>query len=354
MMKLFLGIVCAAVLAVILSLGLWPFHAPKNEVAWISGRPGLTFGRVSGAIGSAAMPTPASGGAGGSIEIWLRPWRIWDSSTLLAFSRPEVPYQLSFRQSQLDLEIRTGGNRVYVGDFFPRSGSLFLTIASGPTGTAVYRDGKLVRALARPRLTARDFSGQLVVADSAGQTDSWQGQLFGLAVYHRELTPAEVARHHLSWTKRARPEIADGEGNAALYLFHEGAGDIVYNAVAPGPDLLLPERYTVADKIALEPFWKEFNLSMSYWDSALQNVVGFVPVGFCFYPWFLALRLKRPALAAVLTGTAISLTIEVTQAFLPTRDSGTTDLFTNTFGTWLGVAGYRALRPLLRAYGLPD
>jgi glycopeptide antibiotics resistance protein len=97
----------------------------------------------------------------------------------------------------------------------------------------------------------------------------------------------------------------------------------------------------------LEPFWTEFSMSAKYWTAIVQNVIGFIPLGFCFYPYFAALSVKRPARITVALGTAVSLTIEVLQGFLPTRDSGTTDLFTNTLGTWIGVAGYNLIIPLV-------
>jgi glycopeptide antibiotics resistance protein len=103
------------------------------------------------------------------------------------------------------------------------------------------------------------------------------------------------------------------------------------------------------DKIFLEPFWREFNMSWSYWESALKNIVGFIPFGFCVFPCLSAHKLKRAALVTVILGTLVSLTIEVLQAYLPTRDSGTTDLFTNTFGTYFGVVAFKVVSPVLAA-----
>jgi glycopeptide antibiotics resistance protein len=111
--------------------------------------------------------------------------------------------------------------------------------------------------------------------------------------------------------------------------------------------LQIPERYTVVDKIFLEPFWHEFEFSGSYLSSAIKNVIGFVPFGFCFYTYLRVLRVKYAALTTVILGTAVSVTIEVLQAYLPTRDSGTTDIFTNTLGTWVGVAVYDLVVPRL-------
>jgi VanZ family protein len=52
-------------------------------------------------------------------------------------------------------------------------------------------------------------------------------------------------------------------------------------------------------------------------------------------------HLKHPAIATVLCGAAISLTIEILQEYIPGRDSGLLDVITNTFGTFLGALLFR-------------
>jgi hypothetical protein len=265
----------------------------------------------------------------------------------LAFYTPGNPHQLSLRQSLADFELQTGTAHFYLANAFRKPRPVFLTVTVGASGTDVYANGVLARTASQFRLTAKDFTGRLILGDSPAQPDNWSGQLLGLAIYRRELTPTEVQRHYQTWTKALHPAIFADDRNIALYLFDERAGNVVHDRASSGADLEIPEQYRVSDKIFLEPFWKEFSLSRSYWDSVVKNVVGFLPFGFCFYPCLLLHKVRRPALATVILGTLVSLTIEILQAYLPTRDSGTTDIFTNTLGTWIGVAIFRATSGLL-------
>jgi glycopeptide antibiotics resistance protein len=354
-----LALICIAVLCITLTLGLWPFHSPANDVTWLGKRGGLRFGRNGTVIGSGIfqISSPRENSEA-SLEIWLQPNRVWDSTTLLAFYNPGNPFQFSLRQSQLDLLVRTETQdeqhhartaRLYVRDVFRRKPRpVFITITSGWQGAWIYIDGILAAAAPEFPLSGDDFTGLLVLGDSPGQSNSWSGQLLGLAIYHRQLTAAQVFHNCATWKQAGRPEIVENERNTALYLFDEQAGDVVRDKARSGVDLYIPKSYEVMDKYFLEPFWTEFSMSWSYWGAVLKNIVGLIPFGFCFYAYLVAvLPIKRAALVTVVLGTGVSLTIEILQAFLPTRESGTTDLVTNTLGAWVGVASYKLFIPIL-------
>ena len=177
-----------------------------------------------------------------------------------------------------------------------------------------------------------------------GPASCWASQFtIGSSRRHR------CFHNYVTWTQTGRPEIAEDERNIALYVFDEHTGDVV-REIRRGPGWICIFRKGIRSwiKSFLEPFWTEFSMSRNYWRGALKNIVGFIPLGFCFYAYLATLLpLKRAALVTVALGTAVSFTIEILQAFLPTRDSGTTDLITNTLGTWVGVASYNLLAPFL-------
>jgi hypothetical protein len=356
-----LALLCIAVLCTILTLGLWPFHSPSNDVAWLRNPDGLRFGEYGTVISRDLfrMESPPNNPEA-SLEIWLQPGLVWGSGTFLAFYTPGNPFRFWLRQSLLDLLVRTETQddrhhartaNLYVKAFRRKPQPVFVAITTGVQGAWIYIDGVLAAAAPQFPLSARDFAGRLILGDSPGQSDSWSGQLLGLAIYHRQLAATQVFHNYETWKQTGRPEIDEDERNVALYLFDEHSGDVVRDQAGSGMDLYIPERYVVMDKIMLEPFWTEFSMSRNYWQAALKNIVGFVPFGFCFYAYLATfLPIRRAALVTVGLGAAVSLTIEILQGFLPTRDSGVTDLITNTLGAWVGVASYNLLTPILNRF----
>lgn len=346
-----LGWLCLANLCTVLTLGLWPFRAPKNDVSWLSHQHGLRFGRFGSVISSGVFPPQELSGE--SVAVLLEPKSIWLDGTILAFHQPGTRSQFSLRQSQRDLVLRVSTRNgksvnLLVANVFSRASPVVLTVTSGLDGVVVYVDGHPVLNSASYPLNPQDFSGRLILGDAPGQNDTWSGLIFGLALYQRRLTPAEVSQQWMTWTQSGQPQLPADAGAIALYYFDEHAGNTIHNQAGSNPDLTIPQTYEVVDKIFLEPFWTEFITSWDYWGAALKNIVGFVPYGFCFYAWLLMLLPRnRAAVVAVALGTAASLTIEILQGFLPTRASGTSDIITNTFGTFLGVVAWRLLNPIM-------
>jgi hypothetical protein len=353
-----LKVLCTFVLCGILAAGLWPFHAPRNEVSWLSQRNGLLFGEYGSIVSASAFRANQSqADSSCSLEIWLEPSRVDSGGTILAFYWPEsrvVPIALVQSFGDLVLQ-RTSQDQFHHAkktqfyvDLFSHPKPVVVVISSGESGTTVYADGTIVRKSPNLRFSIRDLTGQLIVGSSPLKRNNWSGQLRGLTIYSRELSAGDVSKHYASFIESKHTELAKTEGAVARYLFNEGHGSVVQNEVDSATDLLIPERFFVLHEQFLKPFWEEFYGGWSYWRNICINIAGFIPLGFFFFAYLsLARRAAHPAAVTIALGLFVSLTIEVLQTFLPTRESGTTDLITNTLGTAVGVIAfrYRAFRP---------
>jgi VanZ family protein len=344
-----LAVMCGIVLACILTAGLWPFTPyPKNEVAWRPNASGLHFGEYGTILSAGAVQVAdLSGGASCSLEIWFKPGLINDSNNMLAVYSPENLISFSLRQNSSDLFIQRREQdrpdhvsevHTYLDNVLRPNMAPLLTMAAGPQGASFYVDGVLVKAASEFTASIRNFAGRLIVANSPVANDSWSGDLFGLAIYDRELSAAEVLEHSNSWRKNGRPATPGKGDPVALYLFDEGMGNVVHNRAGSAPDLNIPDHYLVLHKPLLEAPWKEYYPSWDYVQDVLINIIGFIPLGFVFSAYLSSVRhAKRALWVTILLGFMVSLTIEVLQAFMPTRDSGMTDLITNTLGTAIGT-----------------
>lgn len=314
-------------------------------MSWLPQENGLIFALYGTAFSaddvSLSKPQDA---ASYSLEIWLEPTLATGSNTILSVYSPRNPLEFALRQSNSDLAIEyqaTGGQRrtrAYVDSVLQQDQPAFITLVSSRLGMTVYLNGLPTRILPRFDPSGNRPIGRLVIGTSPTQEDCWSGRLRGLALYQTELTPQRVFEHYRNWTRSGQPALPNDDEAAALYLFNEHSGNVVHNRVGSGGNLYIPERFIILREKFLEPPWREYYSGLGYWKDVAINVGGFVPLGFAFCAyWVLSCSTKRAALAAVLAGLAVTLTIEVLQSYLPTRQSGVTDLFTNTLGTWLGT-----------------
>jgi hypothetical protein len=343
-----LGILCAIVIIGVLIGTLWPFNPfPPNQVSWVLEVNGIRFGRHGVVISKAPLIVGATDTRKScSLELLLQPAEIERVYTILDFYTPDNPGQFLVRQYRDGLLVSRnlidGWNKVKTEKFdvdhaFQRGELLLLTIASGPNGTVVYLNGRQAQVFSRFTISKSNLAGQIVMGASAVDYEPWPGEIRGLAIYSKELTPVQVLLHYENWTARGG-EPPDLEGAIARYAFAEGAGHEIHNALASGPDLEIPRSFRVPHKALLKSPVKEFRANWRYLNDLLLNIAGFVPVGFLVCAYLGVTRSRQKAiLYAILAGGMLSFMIEVLQAYIPQRKSGMTDIITNTLGTALGA-----------------
>ena len=348
--KKHLRILCVTAIIAVLIGTLWPFNPfPPNRVSWLQGADGIRFGGPGLVVSKSTMRAErAELGKSCSLELLLQPASVEGSYTILSFYASDNPRQFLLSQwtdgllithDILDERNKMKSTKFDVDHVFQQDKLLLLTITSGPRGTVVYLNARKVQVFSRFEMSQSDLSGQLVMGTSAVEYRPWPGEVRGLAIFLKELSADEVSRHYENWVIVRGIDTPDLDGAIAHYAFTERAGREIRNAVASGPGLEMPKFFGIPHKALLTSPVKEFGANWRYVTDVLLNIAGFVPLGFILGAYFLMTQTRRsPILTATLAGGILSFVIEVLQAYIPQRVSGTTDIITNTLGTALGAA----------------
>jgi VanZ like family/Concanavalin A-like lectin/glucanases superfamily len=358
-----LEISCIAIVFGMLFATLYPFDIlPPNRVSWLPDANGVRLAKA-GVILSPAPVLPStssvaspSAGRPVTFEIVLSAPSIHLLRNILTVYRPTNPEQFVIRQWASSLVISRDERlpnsefkrtRVQVGGMFDHGRTSVLIITSGPNGAIVYVNGE-PNPFPHLSLSPDDVGGQIIIGISSQYFDWWSGEVHGLAIYNRELTPDQVQEHTKRWLETPKGQNhADAADALAIYPFNEGSGGEIHNAVATGTSIHIPATFRIPHKGFLRTPREEFAKNWEYVDDVLRNIVGFMPLGFLLCAWLQRKRSLASAIVfATVLGGLLSLTVEILQYWVPPRSSGFTDVITNTTGALLGAL---LARPFLLA-----
>ncbi len=310
----------AALIVVILVAGLRPFNfAPKNRVTHTE-KGGLTFSRPGIAYSADMIDL---GPEAFTVELLYKTDRShsYGIPRILSVSDAngnEIFFIGTWRSSIIVRNVNAQGSRsgreIGVRDAAGVGETHLLTVTTSQEGTSIFLDGKLVKE-------APDFSilregiplmGRLVLGNSPDGFNQWYGEILGVGVFNRRMNPAVAGDRYGAWT---------------------GAN------LAGGPELVIPTTFRPLKRTVLEVPGKGYRLNRSQVKDIILNVVGFVPFGFllCLFLAGDGGATIRTRLTVILLGGGLSLFIELSQAFLPTRSSSVLDLVFNTLGTVIGA-----------------
>lgn len=355
--KRLLGITSLLATALIFAATLWPFNPkPENRARWIPDSKGIEFRRRGMLTSSAPLAgISEAADAACTIELVLEATRSDALGLILGFYTPELPGNFQVRQygdgillfrNFHDAEGRLRRAEMDVDHVLPKGQQVVITLTSGPKGTVAYLNGKRVEGYGVYHFCG-NLTGDLILGSSPVEYDPSSAKIFGLAFYDKVLTPAEILENAGRWK--------DGEfagwsraGVVGRYLFRERQGREITEQAGALPPLLIPEHFGIPHKRWFRPFWKEYFPTHEYAMDVLRNILGFIPLGFIFFTYFRIGRASGKAAGiSIALGALTSFTVEFLQYFVPQRESGTTDIITNTLGTAIG-AGMASLPAVQR------
>lgn len=350
-------LILCSILVVTLFFGLNPkgFYF-KNNVRWSTDSPGLSFGNF-GIAHTAPFMESVAGDPALTIEIVIPPDADArkDFRHILTLHNGSDDSQLMLGQwlnniifmKGNDYENKKPGQRIWANTATAGADEIFVTFTSGIGGTSVYLNGQLVRTqkdliLEVPQGASKS---RLIIGNSIDGKHAWEGSIRGVALYRSVLSDHSAALHYREWLKDRNFRFAEKEKPWILYTFDEKTGMKAIDHGTGKNDLTIPQRMTVFKMTFLESSLANLKINSGLVSDSIINLLGFMPFGFIFSTLLFRLRGKFSIyfiLIANGAGFLFSLSIEILQAWLPSRDSSAFDLMLNTTGALLGAIVFGA------------
>lgn len=181
---------------------------------------------------------------------------------------------------------------------------------------------------------------RLVLGNSVYGRNGWDGDLHGVAFYSREFPPAAVGNYYDAWLREDRFPAQPDSDLLLLYTFDDGEGQLILDRSGHNQPLLLPGTPVQFKREFLSFPSHGFRANRSLFVDIAINLIGFMPLGVVLCLWLHqspAIPGKYLISTVVIFSFALSLGIEISQAWLPDRSSSLLDLCLNTAGAWLGA-----------------
>lgn len=345
----------------ILVLGLKPKdYSFANQIKRIEGRPGIRFGRYGLAHTVVSFPVSDTDPFQPfTIEMVLQPART-DAlrfQSILMLHGGEDASQFIIGQWRSSIVVMNGAKydgsaghkTIFASNALSTDYPSMVTVTSGNRGSSIYINGLLVKQKKslQLRLPGHNDGVSLVLGNGIHGERGWQGDVLGMAVYLNKLPSPLIRLHQRHWMEDGRLGL---DGSAAPYLNYDFAARGDGNIPDIGPianHLTIPNhRKSLNPNILLIP-WYDIPPRRSDIPDFVFNILGFIPLGFLLMAQFsrrFSEVSKLTVLVAVTMSFALSLMIEITQGFMPSRSSTVLDLFSNTLGGLLGAQMWWALK----------
>jgi|GEM_PF-4136770 len=194
-------------------------------------------------------------------------------------------------------------------------------------------------------------SGQLLLGLSSTGRNPWRGSMYGLALYKRAVTAAEMNETNRRLAE-GRPFGSTVPPMAtALFDFSEQSGRFVYDHSGNGWNLVISAypkifRYDMPEVIPNFRNLHKRRMRRSMAFDTIINFIGFLPFGCCFFLFFsiFAQTGRRAVFITMICAVVVSAGIEFFQIFIPTRSPQLIDIVLNVSAAWTGAVTVKKLR----------